>query len=114
MTARINAKTLLIAAVVAVLLALAGVGGIAYATGGNSDPSQSTGPGMKKAKSVALDYTNGGRVSETEFKDEEGYYQIEVTRNDGTKVDVNLDRNYNVLNAPADNEGSDSNDAQNN
>jgi hypothetical protein len=46
-------------------------------------------------------------VTGTEVGDEEGYYQIEVTRDDGRQVDVDLDRNFNVLNTPADNEDSD-------
>ncbi len=103
-----NAKTLLIGAAVA-LLVLVGAG-VAYATGGDSGNEQSTGPGMEKAKSIALDHTNGGRVTGTEVGDEEGYYEVEVTRDDGSQVDVHLDRNFNIINSPADNEGSDSQD----
>ena len=62
---------------------------------------------MEKAKSIALDYTNGGRVTGTELDDEEGYYEVEVTKDDGSQVDVHLDRNFNVLGTPADHEGSD-------
>jgi hypothetical protein len=106
-----NARTLLVAAAVALLL-LVGAG-VAYATGGDSSDEQSTGPGMEKAKSIALDHTNGGRVTGTELNDEEGYYEVEVTRDDGSQVDVHLDRNFHVLNSPADNEGSnDSSDGQ--
>jgi uncharacterized membrane protein YkoI len=61
---------------------------------------------MDKAKSIALDYTNGGRITGTEFQDQEGYYEVEVTRTDGSQVDVHLDRNFNVLNAQSDGEGS--------
>ncbi|MFL5991676.1 MAG: PepSY domain-containing protein, partial [Rubrobacteraceae bacterium] len=72
----------------------------------------STGPGMEKAKSVALEHVNG-RVTATEFQDEEGYYQIEVTKDDGTQVDVNLDKNFNVISTPSDNERQDGNGAAN-
>lgn len=114
MTARINVKTLLIAAVIAALLALAGAGGVAYATGGGDDSSsQATGPGIEKAKSVALDYMNGGRVTGTEVQDEEGYYEVEVTSDDGSQTDVHLDQNFNVLSTPADHEGPDGKDAPN-
>jgi uncharacterized membrane protein YkoI len=100
-----NAKTLLVAAAVALLL-LVGAS-VAYATASGDDSSeQSTGPGMEKAKSVALDHVNG-RVTATEFRDEEGYYEVEVTRDDGSQADVHLDKNYNVLDTPADNEGQD-------
>ena len=89
--------------------------GVAYASGSPGDGSsgdgseQSTGPGMDKAKSVALEHVDG-RVSATEFQDEEGYYEVEVTKPDGSQVDVHLDKNYNVLNTPDDHEGADKNE----
>jgi len=90
------------------MLLLVGAG-VAYATGSGDDSSeqQATGPGIEKAKSIALDQTNGGRVSGTEVGDEEGYYEVEVTKDDGSQVDVHLDRDFNVLGTPADHEGSD-------
>jgi uncharacterized membrane protein YkoI len=109
----INVKTLLIAAAVATLLLIGA--GVAYATGSGDDDSseqqQATGPGIEKAKSVALNYTNGGQVSGTEVGDEEGYYEVEVTRGDGSQVDVHLDRDFNVLSTPADDESPDDKDA---
>src|SRR5215218_6339054 len=107
----INARTLLIAAAIAMLL-LVGAG-VAYATGsGDEDSSeqQATGAGIEKAKSVALDHTNGGHVSGTEVGDEEGYYEVEVTKDDGSQVDVHLDRDFNVLSTPADHESPDDKD----
>src|SRR3712207_1633906 len=97
----LNPKTLLIAAAVAMLVLLGA--GMAYATGSSGEDSseqQATGAGIEKAKSVALNYTNGGRVSGTEVGDEEGYYEIGVTRADGSQVDVHLDRDFNVLGTP--------------
>jgi hypothetical protein len=109
----INVRTLLVAAAVAMLL-LVGAG-VAYATGpgGDSSEQQATGPGIEKAKSVALEHTNGGRVTGTEVGDEEGYYEVEVTRDDGSQVDVHLDRDFNILSTPADNESPDGKDAPN-
>ena len=109
----LNPKTLLVGAALAMLL-LAGAG-VAYATGSSGDSSeqQATGPGIEKAKRVALEHTNGGRVTGTEVGDEEGYYEVEVTRDDGSQVDVHLDRDYNVLSTPADHESPDSEDAPN-
>ena len=110
----INVRTLVIAAAVAILVSLGVGAGIAYANGGASGEQQATGPGIEKAKSVTLDQTNGGRVTGTEVGDEEGYYEVEVTRDDGSRVDVHLDRDFNVLSAPADQEGSpDGQDAPN-
>ena len=104
-----NAKKALIVATVAVLLLA--VAGVAYATGSGDDSStQPAVPNIEKAKSIALDHTNGGRVTGTEVQDEEGYYEVEVTRDDGSQVDVHLDRNFNVLGTPADHEGQDDQD----
>jgi uncharacterized membrane protein YkoI len=96
------------------MVVLAGAG-VAYASGSGEDSSQpqATGAGIEKAKSIALGYTNGGQVTGTEVGDEEGYYEVEVIKDDGSQVDVHLDRNYNVLSTPADHEGSDSTDASN-
>jgi uncharacterized membrane protein YkoI len=105
-------KVLLGLAVAMVVLAGAGVA-YAASSGEDSSEQQATGPGIEKAKSIALDYTNGGRVTGTEIGDEEGYYEVEVIRGDGSQVDVHLDRDFNVLSTPADHEGSDSKDASN-
>jgi hypothetical protein len=101
----VNANKVIIGAAVALML-LVGAG-VAYANGSSGDGSeQSTGPGMDQAKSVALEQVNG-RVTATEFQDEEGYYEVEVTKPDGSQVDVHLDKNYNVLSTPDDHEGVD-------
>ena len=106
-----NAKKMVIAAAVALML-LVGAG-VAYANGSSGDGSeQSTGAGMEKAKSIALKQVNG-RVTATEFQDEEGYYEVEVTKADGTQVDVHLDKNFNVLDAQSDGGGSDVQDGPN-
>jgi hypothetical protein len=105
-----RARTWMLAAAVAMLV-LVGAG-VAYATGSGGDSSgQGGGANLDKAKSVALDQTNGGRVTGTEVGDEEGYYEVEVTKGDGSQVDVHLDKNFNVLNAPVDKEGSEGKDA---
>jgi uncharacterized membrane protein YkoI len=103
-------KVLLAVALAMVMLAGAGV---AYASSSGEDSSeqQATGRGIEKAKSIALDHTNGGRVTGTEVGDEEGYYEVEVVRGDGSQVDVHLDRDFDVLSTPADHEGSDSKDS---
>ena len=102
-------RRFLLAAVAATVLLL--VAGVAYANGEDSSGQQATGANLEKAKSVALDQTNGGKVTGTEVGDEEGYYEVEVTKADGSQVDVHLDKNFNVLYTPADNEGHDGQDA---
>ncbi len=55
-----------------------------------------TGDALDKAKAAALAHTGGGRVTGTEVGDEEGYYEVEVTK-DGREIDVHLDKNFTVL-----------------
>jgi hypothetical protein len=86
-------------------------GGIAYATGEAED--RATGPGLEKAKGAALEHTSGGRVTGTEVGDEEGFYEIEITRDDGSQLDVHLDRDLDVLGTPVDHENLDDGDGAN-
>ena len=104
-----SVRTWMVAAVAAGLL-LVGAG-VAYATGSGDDSSvQAGGANMEKAKTVALEKVNG-RVTGTEVGDEEGYYEVEITRDDGSQVDVHLDKNFNVLDTPADHEGHENENA---
>jgi hypothetical protein len=100
----VERKRLIAGAAALSVLALGG-GGIAYAAGDAEE--QATGPGIEEAKGAALDHTGGGRVTGTEIGDEEGYYEIEVIRGDGDRVDVHLDRDLDVLRASSDHEGQD-------
>jgi uncharacterized membrane protein YkoI len=56
-----------------------------------------TGIALDQASAAALDYIGEGRVTETEVGDEEGYYEVEITRDNGNQVDVHLDEAFNVL-----------------
>ncbi|CAN5758767.1 hypothetical protein BH18ACT11_BH18ACT11_14700 [soil metagenome] len=104
-----NARMWMLAAVVAMLV-LVGAG-VAYATGSGGDSqTPAGGDNIEKAKSVALDHVNG-RVTGTEVDDEEGYYEVEVTKDDGSQVDIHLDKNFDVLSTPADHEGHEDEDA---
>jgi uncharacterized membrane protein YkoI len=113
----INVKTLVIAAAVVMLLALGGAG-IAYANGGDSE-EQATGPEAEKAKSAAIAAVGGGTVTEVERDDgDDGYgssgvYEVEVTREDGSQVEVHLDGDYNVVGQEPDEDGPNDNDGFN-
>ena len=108
---RLSKKWILAGAAVVAL----GVGGTALASGVGSDDNGGrrddgagkpiTGPALDKASGIALDHLGGGRVTSTELQDEEGYYEIEVTRADGSQVDVHLDSHFNVLDARGDGSG---------
>lgn len=92
---------------VAAAAALGGGGAaIAGAAGGDDDATDRaiTGPALDRAGAAALDHTGGGRVTETEIGDEEGAYEVEVTRADGSQADVHLDSGFNVLGSAADGE----------
>ena len=56
-----------------------------------------TGPDLERASAAALAYVGEGRVTETEIEDEESYYEVEVTLDDGRQIDVQLDEAFNVV-----------------
>ncbi len=61
---------------------------------------------LERASAAALAHTGGGKVTETEVGDEEGAFEVEVTRADGSQVDVHLDSGFRVLGAAGDHDGS--------
>jgi hypothetical protein len=75
--------------------------GVAVAGGRGDDAGETerpiTGPALARASAAALDHTGGGRVTGTEVGDEESYYEVEVTLDDGTQVDVQLDEQFDVV-----------------
>jgi len=87
-------------------------GGVSYAIaqGGDDDDGTQrsiTGADLQRASAAALAATGGGRVTETEVGDEESYYEVEVTLDDGSQVDVQLDRQFNVVGNETDHEDDD-------
>jgi uncharacterized membrane protein YkoI len=89
---------------------IAGAAGATLATGGaaiagaasGDEERPITGAALDRASAAALEHTGGGRVTETESGDEEGAYEVEVTLDDGRRVDVHLDRAFHVLGQKAD------------
>lgn len=72
---------------------------------GNEAPDQAIGGSdLDKASAAALDHTGGGQVTDTEVGDEESYYEVEVSRTDGSQVDVQLDRSFQVVGDEVDEE----------
>ena len=104
-------KRVLIAVVAVGALASGGVA-IAGATGGGDGGDDDatdkpiSGSALDRAKAAALAHTGGGRVTATEVGDEEGYYEVEVRRADGSQTDVHLDRSFHVLGSAADGDGA--------
>ena len=64
------------------------------------------GSALEKASAADLDHTGEGRVTETEVDDEESYYEVEVTIDDGSQVDVQLDEDFNVVGDEADDDST--------
>ena len=63
----------------------------------NEAESPITGADLDRASQAALAHTGGGRVTDTEVGDEESYYEVEVTLEDGTQVDVQLDEEFAIV-----------------
>ncbi len=90
--------------IIAVGITIVGVSaGVALAAGGFDDAEKPiTGAALTHASAAALASTGGGRVTETEVGDEDGYYEVEVTLADGSQVDVHLDKSFTVISTHAD------------
>lgn len=52
---------------------------------------------LTRATEAALAVTGGGRVTDAETGDEESWYEVEVTLDDGRLVEVQLDRDLRVV-----------------
>ena len=99
-------RTIITAVATAGLAAVVATGiGFAVASGSDDDSEAPiTGKELERAAAAALAHTGGGRVTETEVGDEESYYEVEVTMDDGRQVDVQLDRSFNVVGSESDSE----------
>lgn len=90
---------------IAVIAAAMGTTGVAVA-GSDDDATETpiTGASLEHASQVAREYTGGGTVTGTEVGDEESYFEVEVTLSNGDQVDVQLDRDFEVVDATPDSE----------
>ena len=100
-----TSRTFIVTAGTAVVLG-AGGAGVAVASGG-SDSTEGpdvaiSGDALQKASAAALASTGGGRVTGSEIQDEESYYEVEVTLDDGSQVDVQLDEAFTVVGSKTD------------
>lgn len=103
----ITTKTKILVAGVAVVAA-AGAGVSLAAAGGNDDSEGPiTGSELDRAGAAALEETGEGRVTDTEVGDEDSFYEVEVRLDDGSQVDVQLDRDFNVVGSENDGVGDD-------
>jgi len=87
---------------------LSGAGIAQGLSGDDGDPGETdtaiTGDALAQASAAALEYTGEGTVTGTEVGDEESYYEVEVTLENGNQVDVQLDEGFAVVDTIADSE----------
>ena len=94
-------KGIIAAGAALVALALGGAALAGASSGGDSEKAIS-GTALDQASAAALAHTGGGKVTDSEVGDEEGYYEVEVTRADGSQVDVHLNQDFKVLSQVSD------------
>jgi uncharacterized membrane protein YkoI len=108
-----RASTIAGAAALGVAVSVAAGLAVANATGGEDEPDDDateqaiTGADLERASAAALAHTGGGRVTGSEVGDEESYYEIEVTLDNGDQVDVQLDEQFDVVGDEHDGAGDD-------
>ena len=97
-----------VAALAALALGGSALAGAASNGGGSEagDKSEAiTGSAKTKAEEAALAKTGSGKVTESELDNENGAtYEVEVTKPDGSQVDVRLDGQFKVVAVEADGE----------
>ena len=98
-------KKVIAAAVAAVAAVGIGTGAVLAAAGDDDKPLE--GNAYERATAAAVEYVGGGTVIETEVGDDGAAYGIEIRKNDGTIVEVNLDENFEVIGAEPDDDGAD-------
>ncbi|MCZ7529682.1 MAG: hypothetical protein M5U31_04675 [Acidimicrobiia bacterium] len=90
-----------VAAAVAVVGAGTGIG--VASSGGDDQPL--VGTDLDQATAAALEHTGGGTVTETEIGDDGAAYGVEIQLGDGSQVEVNLDKDFQVIGSAADDDG---------
>jgi uncharacterized membrane protein YkoI len=97
-------RTMKVAIAAGVVATGIGVGAAAVDARSSDKDTPITGTALERASAAALAHTGGGRVTGTEVGDEDSYYEVEVTVEDGRQVDVQLDRNFTVVGSKRDRE----------
>ena len=105
-----NKRTLWIVLSITVVAVLT-LAGVALAGGAfESDEAQASGPQAEQAKATALGYV-AGTAGAVERDGEDGAtWEVEVTRPDGSQIDVRLDEAFKLVATDGDSESQDSSD----
>ena len=99
-------RSIAVAASAVVVLGLSCGAAVVSATGDDGPGTPISGRELDRATAAALAATGGGRVTGTEVGDEESYYEVEVTHDDGSQVDVQLDEAFHLVTVIDDHEGA--------
>lgn len=103
-------KRKLIVAVAVLAVLGAGTGAVLASAGDDDRPLQGT--ALERATSAALRHVGGGTVVETEVGDDGAAYGVEIRKDDGSVVEVNLDESFKVIGAESDDDGPGDSDGQ--
>lgn len=87
------------------LAVVGGGAGIGLAAAGDDDRPL-TGSNLDRAVEAALSATGGGTVIETETGDDGAAYGVEIRLDDGRVVEVELDRDFQVIGQQGDDDGA--------
>jgi hypothetical protein len=106
-------KTRIALAAGVITVTLGGVGAaVVNAAVDDDSGTQITGTDLERASAAALAHTGQGRVTGTEVGDEDSYYEVEVTLDDGSQIDVQLDKAFAVVQTIADTEDAKGDNSQ--
>jgi hypothetical protein len=98
-------RTIVVGASAVVLAGLAG-GGVAWATAGDDAGERVTGAAADRAAKTALAHVGAGTLEGVERGDDgRSAWEVEITRPDGSTVEVQLDAGFAVLGAGSDDAG---------
>ena len=94
-TAKLRSKRVILPTIAAV--AVLGIGGVVWASTAAS-ATTSQGSERDRVAAAATQAVGGGKVVKAESSDDAGEaYEVEVRLDDGTEVDVTLDKNLDVI-----------------
>lgn len=101
-----NAVVLSVAALATIALVAVGVSPtLVAAQSSNSDDEEEldrSREALEDAEDAAIDYVGDGRVTNLEINEDDGYYEVEVTRENDDVVTVFVDEDFDVIRTEGD------------
>lgn len=101
--------TLIVGALAVAVVMAIGAGVAVSASGDDDKPLE--GSDFDRATQAALQHVGEGTVTETEVGDDGAAYGVEIRLDDGSQVEVELDRSFDVIGSAPDDDGSNDDDA---